>query len=95
MGIYGKSLIKAVSMELLNSKDCFLLMEEASPTSIKVPLELLSLTKQISLEVASYPQGIRPSTYNGLNFSISERINAALPTEAEMLCGRQESASSP
>lgn len=93
--MYGKRLIKAVGTELLNSKECFLLMEEPSPASVKVPLELLSPTKQISLKVASYPQCIRPSTHNSLNLSISERINAVLPTKAELLCGRQESASSP
>lgn len=72
-------------------------MEEASPTWVKVPMELLPPTKQISLEVASYPQGIRPSTYNGLKLYISvwEGINIALPIETEMPCGKQDSGSSP
>lgn len=72
-------------------------MGEASPTSEKVSMELLSSAKQISLEVTSYPQGIRPSTYNGLNLSISiwEGIDVVLPTETEKPYGRQESAHSP
>lgn len=85
-----EELDKSCDTELLNSRDCFLLMEEASPISVKVPLEFLSPTNQISLEVASYLQDIGPSTYNSLNLSISERINAALPTEAEMLWEARE-----